>query len=425
MKVSRLATFVGRILALVSVTSAATFAQVTRKTVTVNWPVELPRRAAEIAIDAQAQRALIETVVDEKLSRELLMYRSTEIQSALQPLEAYATQFAVISRTPNGTRMNVLCEAEVDLGAILFALVRANVLTFGQDPPRVLLVPGPNTKLEGVKSIRARLRETLGGAGFQLLAIEDVASGFKPASPTQGDGINRQVAGARADVIAVVALKGAQVPSPVGGAVLDASLQFTVLRPQDNKILAEQAFSARGSGATLLAAEEAVYEELGPAMARALGAQLAAAVFAGTEVRDPTALAHATNIDVYSRPSPAATAALLAFLKQRDVRVSLASGGGLSSSANRTPVDRLVAEGSPGIADIYGWLTGAKFGPAEGFSAVVVAYGDGFVGVEILSAGATPKASEVSAPPQKPAEEAAPPTFGGPRPPLLLHRKIR
>ncbi len=429
----------------VAAPNAAARPQVARQSVVVARPADMPRRAADLAADALARKALIESIINERMSPTLLEWRGAEIRNALEPLDALISHFSVVTRESlDGERERLLVDADVDLGAVLLRLVTAKVLTILPEAPRILLVPGPGTSLEMVKAIRSRLRTTLAAAGLELPAVEEVATRFVAPPATSALGVAavvRQLAETRADLIAIITVNTQQAPSTVGGVVLDATVHFSVVRPNDNAIVGEQAFSTRGAGATRLLAEQAMLDDVSPAVARALGGQICSAVFAGANLIEPSAVLHrAFTVNVFYRPSGAATTALVGYLVGRNLRVHLGSSAladGTGEFHNRVgdarfgatrpaPADRLVVEGDATVEDLYNLLSNARFGSGNAFSVSVIEYADNYVGVEILDERTPPRVPKVVSPPPAAAVRAALlASTDGPRPPLQLHKKIQ
>jgi hypothetical protein len=432
--------------------SSAAEAQPIRKSVVVSRPADMPRRAADIAADGVARKVLVETVISERMSPALLQLRGDEIRNALEPLDALLGGFSVVNRESlDGNREKLLVEADVDIGAVLLRLVTAKVLTISPEPPSILLVPGPNTSIETVKNLRSRLRATLVDAGLELPAVEQMAPRFAAAPTTSSQGVaamTRQLTDARVDLLAVVSMRSQQAPSSVGGVVLDSTLAFTVVRPRNNMILAEKTLTTRGAGATRLLAEQAVLDDLGPAMARELGGQLCTAVFAGANLIEPAAtLRRPVSVDVFNGRS-SLTSALVDFLVDNKLQVKLDSArpSGATEIRNLTratkstasrpvPTDRLAVSGDATVESLYRLFGGARFGPGGALSASVIEYGDDYIGVEVTdgrtapAAPKTPKTPKLTPPPppsspSASATVAAAADVAGPRPPLQLHKRI-
>jgi hypothetical protein len=415
----------GRI-ALGLIVASQAGAQVTRQTIIVDRPPNMPRVAAEIAEDADAKKLFIEATILDRFSPKLLRLRGNEIRAALTPSEDLIPDFKVLSREDQDGRVKVVAEGDPDLGSVLLRLVNAKVLSFGAEPPRILVASAPGTSAGVAEGLRGRLGSTLGAAGFQLVA-----------------GAPRGRVGN--DLVATIRLTSEPAPSPAGGVILDGALQFTVVRPRDNAVLAEQVLKSRASGASRLLAEQAMLDELAPAMARSLGAQLASAVFASTEIVDPTAtLSRKLRLDVYFRPSPVATSSLVNMLRQHQLDVSLSKDTTQAPVKNRVgdaafaakqlhPTERLVVDGAESVSDVYRILSTSQFGRGP-YSASVIEYGDDYIGLEIVDAGhkAAPQAAAVAkAPAVEGAAQLASSSSGsssapaGPRPPLQLRKRIR
>jgi len=419
-----------------------------RQVVTVKRP-DLPRRAADAAVAGLAKRAYLEALIGEKMSQTLIDARGDEIRAAFEPVDSVLGGFTVISQQdqPDGTT-RVTCEADVDIGQVLVKLVASKVISFSEDAPRILLVPSGAGSDIAVKALRARLGNGLGQAGFTLLAAEatPTASVAKWRSSPEGTAwMQRTVAETRADLVGLIGIVSSAVPSAVGGRVLDVEIQYTVVRPGDNAIVAEQAFSARGSGATALLAEQAVLDDLGPRISADLSGKLASAVFDGGQVIDGSgALSDVITVNIFFRPSSRATSELKGYLEQQGLAVDLGNSSIATIEAevrNRVgdpgfdskkvgPADRLIVTGQTTVGRLFDLLNGASLG-SEKLKVSVIEYGDNYLGVEILAPTAPPRVPPVSTKPPTSSPSATTPRplergdrAASTRPPMVYKKKV-
>ena len=370
-----------------------------------------------MVVDGLAKKALLEAVIAKKLSPVLVEQRADDVRAAFEPIDELLGGFSVVTREDlDGSRVRVTCEADVDLATALLRMVSSKVLSFEQSPPRILLLPTAGTSAATMRAIRTRLGSTLEAAGFVLLAAEATAAATVlkvKVTPTEVAAMTRQVAETRADLIALVDLTVSPAPSPVGGFVLDGTLQYTVVRPRDNAIVAEHVFNARGSGATQMLAEQALLAEIAPQMGRDLAGRLAEAIFADGDVIDGIgALDGSVTVNVFFRPSAAATSALVDLLRSAGTTVSMGSSAlaGLEAEVrNRvgdagfatkklTPADRLIVSGRTSVEQLYDLFARGRFGSGRDLRVSVIEYGDNYLGVEILAPAEAPRAAPTARP---------------------------
>jgi hypothetical protein len=357
-----------------------------RRTVEVDLPANVAPRLARLDAEAAAKKALAAAYVEDRLSRTLIEARGEQVRQALEPLADLVTDFKVLANDDIGSnRARISCEGDIDSAGIVLRLVTARVLTFGQTPPRVLLTPAPGTRADVVQALRARLTDTLGAAGIRLVAAE-VSSA---AAPVRGrTDVSQAVDAAvetRADFVALVSYAAAAAPSPVGGAVLDATIQYTVTRVHDSGIVAEQTFSGRGSGASADLATRMILDTLGPKVARGLAGRLAEGIFGGGSVIDPALPARSLMVNVYARPDAAATNALVELLRDAGHTVVLGTARvGAGGTATQTPADQLIIESPVTIEELYDTFATAKFGNGKMLRASVFEYGADYIGLEIV-----------------------------------------
>ena len=377
------------------------FAATYRQVVVVDKPAGAPGRAADIAVDGMAQRQLAERFIAERISPVLLDLRGDTVRALLEPAATLLGKFTVISRQEmDATHVRVTCEADVDMAAVILRLVNGKVLTFGDAPPRVLFLAADGTSPAMVQSLRARITGTLGSAGITVLAGEATATGSlhveSRPTPDQIAILTRTTMETRADLIATISYSSSSISSDVGGFIIDATVQYTLVRPRDNAIVAEQVFTSRGSGASADLAQRTVMDEMGPEIARGMAGRIGEAIFADGTVVDPDArLANSVTVNVFARPNSAATNALMTVLRERQLSVSLGDSNlvsvqaisnrvGDASTLNRPPVDRIIVSGKITVTQLFDLFTTMHFGDKNSLQASVADYGDNYLGIEIL-----------------------------------------
>ena len=382
----RLALLSGGAALLLGVMPAAAHAEVFRSAVVVDRPAGVARRLADLEVDANARKALVEAFIAQRLSETLTRLRGDRVSTSLEPIESFIDDFMVVSKTDvDATHVRVTGEGDIDSAAIVMQLVSHKILSFGSNPPKVLLIPGTGTRTEAMQGIRGRMADTLGKAGITLLAGEATQAATPIRGPLNQAGVIAAGIDAGADFVAVIAYSTARAPSAVGGAVLDGTLQYTLIRPHDGVIIGEQVFTGRGSGGSEDLASRMVMDDLAPGVARGLAGRLAEAIFSNGQVIDPDVAAPTIRINVYARPSAAATNALVGVLRNEGVQVSLGSGNAaLQVRGPRQPADQLIVDNDATIEELYDIFARAKFGQKNVLRASVFEYGDDHIGLEIL-----------------------------------------
>ena len=205
----------------------------------------------------------------------------------------------MVSRTDlPANKVRVVCEAEIDAAGMVLRLVNNRILSFGKSAPRVLLLPMAGTAPETLVSLRARMTETLGAAGITVVAAETA----RPATADRA-AATRAARDAGAHFVAETTVSPVRAPSPVGGVVLDTTIQYTLMRVYDAAIVAEQVFPAeRTSGVNYEMALGRALDKLAPVAAKGLGGRLAETIFANGSVIDPEVAP--SKIEIIDRTPP-------------------------------------------------------------------------------------------------------------------------
>lgn len=376
---------------LVLLTSAAAHAEPFRATVVVPKPIGLASTlATNMTIDASARAAMADAYLRERLSPVLVRRRGEAVREALDPLTTLLGGFTVVSRTDvAGDRVRVVCQADVDTADVTLRLVEHGVLSFGRSAPRVLLVPAPGTSVPAFQALRAQMGDTLRGAGVTILEADPEAATTADTHAADGARLTRAAIDAGAHFVALLGVTAVRAPSPGSVVILDGSIQFTVRRVYDAAVVDEQAFSTReGAGSTELALGR-VIGALGPAAARALAGSITRALFANGRVVDASRRTDVVTLNVTRRTGAAATAALLALLKERGYAAAL--GTGASTMDGGVTRERITIGGGATVEEIFLLLAGHTFGPADELSASIFEHGVDSLGLELLDATAQPQ----------------------------------
>jgi hypothetical protein len=378
----------GRALIIAAALSGSTAsAEVFRGTVIVEKPVAAGSSlAATRMIEARARRTLVETYIRERLSGVFLGRRSQEVRDALEPLDALLGPLTVASRSDvDEGQVRVICYADIDAAAVVLRLVQSNILSFGSVSPRLLLLPAGRTRPESLRGLRVRLSEGVRSVGVTLLADEALsiagASGNGRGGTDDRVSMMKAALDSGAHYVALTTVTATRAPS-VAGAVLDATIQYTLLRPYDSAIVAEQTFNGRGSGPSEEAALQVVLTELAPAMAKGLSGRLAESIFRSGRAIDPELPVQDVHINVMRRPNASATSALMGLLRERAFPVALASGR--VATGERAIADRLTIHGKATVEDVFDLLANTRFGKDDALQTMILEHGADSLSVELV-----------------------------------------
>jgi hypothetical protein len=188
-----------------------------------------------------------------------------------------------------------------------------------------------------------------------------------------------------AHFVSFTSVSWVRAPSAVGGFVLDATIQYTLMRPYDAAIVAERQFTGRGSGISEEMALQRVLNDVAPTVARDLAGRLAEAIFAGGSVVDPDVAPRNAFVNVFSRPDASSTSALVSLLRAEGLTVSLgAARVTIDGAMIGQPADQLIIEGPVEVERLFDVFAQAKFGPKGVLRASVTEYGDNYVGLSIV-----------------------------------------
>ena len=368
--------------AFVFAAAATAGADVFRATVLVPSPTSAGSSlAAQRIIEAQASQALAEAYITERLSPVLVVRRDQQVREALEPLGNLLGPVKIVSRSDApDNRLRVICEADVDTAGIVLRLVERGILSFAESSPRLLLLPEPGTPLPSLQALRVRISDTVRSAGLTMLANEVVEPASGP-SPAARAALMDAAVHAGAHFVALTSVSPVRAPSPAG-TILDVTVRYTLLRPHDAAIMAEQTFTRRGSGISEDMALQKVLNEIAPTFAAGLAGRLAESIFSNGRVIDPELPARDLTINVMARPAAATTVAFMDFLRGRGFDAALSTTKtGLTAQG---PADRVLIQGRVTLEEIFEILARSTFGPSNSIRASIFDYGPDFLAVELL-----------------------------------------
>jgi|AFSR01.1.fsa_nt_gi hypothetical protein len=133
------------------------------------------RTASEARARSKARKQFLIDFLEAKFSRAILESLAEEIDIALDPPEAFLTDFKITNTrlSDDETKITLTVEGDVNLPAMVAALVQNKVLSFGERPPRVMLLPSNRfDDPKAAKTLRALVYEQMRQAGLQPVAFE-------------------------------------------------------------------------------------------------------------------------------------------------------------------------------------------------------------------------------------------------------------
>jgi len=358
------------------------------------------RTASEARARSKARKQFLIDFLEAKFSRAILESLAEEIDIALDPPEAFLTDFKITNTrlSDDETKITLTVEGDVNLPAMVAALVQNKVLSFGERPPRVMLLPSNRfDDPKAAKTLRALVYEQMRQAGLQPVAFEgmtEITSVQIKQSPNGLRILTKQALQYGADYLIHVDSEADNRPASIGGYICDANFIYTVMRPNDNRILGEGVITTRGSANSGMVAFGKAMDEAAPIlMTRAVG-QLYQSIFADSDViYDQKQLKNTIALTVYGKTSSQQTQAIIRALQAQNAYVTLGVGA---------VGDRMIVETSMDVLDLYNFFNDQTF-EAGGmrFKAPVVGYGENTLEVEIVSPNGQPKKARATTPPPR------------------------
>jgi|GEM_PF-865884 len=360
------------------------------------------RRASSMRAQAAARKMLLRDFLQEKFSKEIVENLKEEIETALDPADNYLSDFKVVSERPNEaeTQVTLTVEAEVDLPGMISALVQNKVLSFGEAPPKIMILPSSRfTSEKAAKNIRALIYDKLKQSGLSPVAYEGIRESISiqtraGAGPSQEDRrtLIRTAVQYGADYLVYIDTEAEPKPFSGGGFICDTNFNYTILRPNANLILGESLISARGSGSSAMLAFDRALEEATPKLVPTIIGQLYQSIYSDSDViYTRPQLRESLTVKVHEGSS-AQVQAIINALQSAGARVTL----GMSSG----PISNLSVETSMDDLELYNHFNGQTLSAgAEQFKTPVVAYAENVIEVEAVKLKAEPKRPAALTPP--------------------------
>ncbi|MCS7080166.1 MAG: hypothetical protein NZ585_08960 [Chloracidobacterium sp.] len=358
------------------------------------------RAASEARAKAKARKQFLADFLESKFSRSIIESLAEEIDVALDPPDEFLTDFKITNTRYNDdeTKIILTVEGDVNLPAMVAALVQNKVLSFGERPPRVMVMPSNRfDDPKAAKTLRALVYEQMRQAGLQSVAFEGVTEITSVQIKQSPNGVRllaKQALQYGADYLIYIDSETDNRPASIGGYICDANFIYTVMRPNDNHILGEGVVTTRGSANSALVAFGKAMDEAAPMLINRAVGQLYQAIFADSDViYDQKQLKNNITLTVYFKTSPQQTQAIIKALQAQNAYVTLGVGG---------VGDRMTVETTMDVLDLYNFFNDQTF-EAGGvkFKAPVVGYGENTLDVEIVPLNGQPKKARPTTPPTR------------------------
>jgi hypothetical protein len=375
------------------------------------------RRASSIAAAAKARKKLLLDFLSAKFAPEIIDNLSEDIDIALDPADDFLSAFIVVSERLNEdeTKVTITVEGEFKFPEMINALVQNKVLSFGKQPPKVMVLPSSRFGDPAVaKSLRALIYNKIKEAGLRSVDFESAGESvsFRIKSNVTPTAIERQMLVRTAvqygaDYLVYIDTESDSRPFAQGGYIADTTFIHTILRPNGALILGESITSERGSGSTASLAFARALDSVAPVIARMAIAQLYESIYSDSDVIYNTPKLKQEKSVVINFGNAALVQALTERLISTGASARL--GTGMSDVASRLSIETTMDD-----LDLYEWLNRQKFSIAgKEYTTPVVAYAENKLEVEVVAANVAPKRPALAkAPPRNPKRPGAAPASG-------------
>jgi len=372
------------------------------------------RRASSIAAAAKARKKLLLDFLSAKFAPEIVSNLSEDIDVALDPPDQFLSAFNVISERLNEdeTSVTLTVEGEFDFPEMITALVQNKVLSFGKEPPKVMVLP--SSRFEdptAAKTLRALIYNRIKQAGLRPVAFESAVEsvsfrikGNVTPTATERQTLVRAAIQYGADYLIYIDTEVDARPFAQGGYIADTTFIHTILRPNGALILGESITSERGSGSTARLARERALDSVAPVIAKMAIAQLYESIYSDSDVIYSTPKLKQEKSIVINFGNASLVQALVERLASAGAAARL--GTGMSDVVSRLSVETTMDD-----FELYEWLNRQKFSIAgKQYTTPVVAYAENKLEVEAIAYQAAPKRPPIGkAPPRNPKRPAGVP----------------
>lgn len=365
------------------------------------------RQASLVQARTLAKRNFIRDYLGEKFAPNIVNNLAEDIDIALDPPDDYLLKFDVVTEreSDDRTQVTLTVEGTVDLSGMISALVRNDVLSFGDDPPKVMLMPSPRFSNEvPVEPIRALIYDSLKQAGLRSVDYTQIKENVSvqirkggQLGPNDIKVLARQATIYNADFLVYVDIAPGVQPFSQGGYIADADVMFTIVRPNANEILGEGIISARGNGSSPKNAYNMALDDIAPVFASDMLGKLYQSIYEASDVITDTEQLRSQIELTIDEARPEQSQAILNKLKSLGARVDLLAGSG-SGLVSRYSIE--IAMTDEQIYDMFSTLRLSAGG--REFKTPVVWYAENRVEIEVVPITGAPKKAVAARPKNRP-----------------------
>lgn len=392
------------VLALIASVGLVAQAEVKRKRYTFEVNPKF-RRAALQKATTDAKKAFIRDYLSEKFAPNIIDQYAEDIDIALDPPDDYLLSFEVVSskESEDGATITLTVEGQIATAEMIAKLVEQDVLSFGDDPPKIMVLPSSQFESpSAAKAIRALIFDKVKQAGLRPVAFEaarEITSlQVRPGGQLDPGAVKilaRKMIEYNADYLVYIDTQANVQPFSQGGYIADANFTYTVLRPNANAILGESIVSARGNGSNAMLAFDRALDEASPALASSMLGNLYEAIYADSDViTDQVQLKTQVRLKIHEATALQINA-IVDRLKGMGATVELGTADGVIKTFNlETTMDD---------EQIFEWFNAQKFAVAgKTIVTPVIAYAENMVEVEAVPLGGATKRSLAAKPKPRP-----------------------
>lgn len=354
------------------------------------------RQASLMRAKTQAKQAFLRDFLNQMFAPQIVERYAEDIDIALTPPDRFLTEFNVVSEDTESRPGQVVMTVEgvVDLASMVSALVQQEVLSFGDDPPKIMLMPSPRfTTDTPIEPVRALIYNDIKQAGLRPVDYTQIKENVSvqitkggQLAPNAIKILERQATVYNADFLIYVDIDPQVKPFSQGGYIADTDLLYTIVRPNANEILGEGSISARGSGSAPKLAYNAAIDEIAPILSSDMLGNLYRSIYSQSNViTDTVQLKNQIELTI-DEAKPEQIQAVLSKIKSLGGNVDVLAGSG-SGMVSRFSVEIPMED-----QELYETLNGMRLSAAgREFKTPVVFFAENRVEIEVVPTAATPK----------------------------------
>jgi hypothetical protein len=362
------------------------------------------RRASSLAAASKARKKLLLDFLAAKFSPEIISNFAEDIDVALDPPDEYLASFKIVSEkvSDDETKVALTVEGEFEFPEMVNALVQNKVLSFGKQPPKVMVLPSSRFEdPRAAKSLRALIYDKIKQAGLRPVAFESTSESLSfrikdKITPTslERQAMIRSAIQYGADYLIYIDAEVEARPFTQGGYIADINFIHTILRPNGSLILGESIVSERGSGSTATLAFDRALDSVAPVIAKLAIGQLYESIYSDSDVITDTPQLKQEKTLVINFANSGLVQALIERLQKTGATTRLLTG--MTDVTSRVSVETMMDD-----FQLYQWCNDQDFTiGGKGFKTPVVAYAENRIEVEAVADREKPKRAPLASPPR-------------------------